>query len=580
MRAKFIVRLRIITSVFVFIALVIIVRLYMVQVVHGSEYRQSAENQHIAPSQNQLSRGSIFFTAKDSSLISAATIQSGFTLAVVPHAIKDADAAYASLAKSVDGIDKVSFIAKATKIDDPYEELGHRFSDAAGKAVVAANIPGVNAYRESWRLYPGATLGAHAIGFLGYGSSGTEVTGQAGLERSYNTELSRTGSGTHVNFFADLFTNVGTRIFSNAGGPGADLVTSIEPTVQAYLEDELAEYDTAWHAKIVGGIVMDPSTGAVIAIASRPTYDPNDIKNSDPRSLADPMTQGTYEFGSTMKPITMAAALDSHAVTPATTYNDTGFVMLDGKKVSNFDGKARGVVPMQQILSQSLNVGISWIVQKMGDKTLANYFEKFGITEETGIDLPGEASPQIGYLQNARTVQYVTAGFGQGVAITPIAMARALSTLANHGAVPAPHIGVELQYPGGITKTLGWAPPRQAITPQTADTITRMLVTVVDTALKNGEVKIPEMSVAAKTGTAQIANPAGGGYYADRYLHSFFGYFPAYDAKFLIFFFAVEPVGAQYASETWTGPFIDMTKFLTTYYAIPPDRAHNDGSAQ
>lgn len=577
MRASFIFRIRIIAGVLVLIALLIIVRLYLLQVVHGAEYRDKAEGQQIAPSAHQLARGSIFFTSRDGSFISAATIKSGFTLAVLPKLIKDPQESLAAVQKLVPTIDPADFLAKANKKNDPYEELGQHYSQDIGMSVLSAKIPGVQAYRDQWRYYPGNTLAAHEIGFMGFGD-GNAPTGQYGLERTYDSELEKPASGTNINFFADLFTNVGAKLFSSDSGPGADLVTSIEPTVQAYLEDELAAYNKEWHAKTVGGIVIDPQTGAIVAMAALPTFDPNNIKGANPNSLSNPLTQNVYEFGSTMKPITMASAIDAGAITPATTYNDTGCLTLDKKTICNFDLKARGVVPMQQILSQSLNVGIAWVVQKMGTATFRDYMNKFGVTEETGIDLPSEASPLVSNLQSPRTVEYVTAGFGQGVAITPVAMARALATLANHGQVPQPHIGTELVYPGGITKQLGWAPPRRAISAASADAVTRMLVSVVDISLANGKAKIPEMSIAAKTGTAQIADPSAGGYYKDRYLHSFFGYFPAYNPTFLVFFFAVEPVGAQYASETWTGPFMDVTKFLTTYYAIPPDRATTTAS--
>ncbi|MBP6946191.1 MAG: hypothetical protein KBB46_02785, partial [Candidatus Pacebacteria bacterium] len=180
-------------------------------------------------------------------------------------------------------------------------------------------------------------------------------------------------------------------------------------------------------------------------------------------------------------------------------------------------------------------------------------------------------------LKSPRAVEYATASFGQGIAISPIAMTRALATLANGGVVPAPHVGVELRYGGGITKKLGWSPPMQAISKESDEAITRMLVTVVDDALQGGKIKMADYSIAAKTGTAQVARPDARGYYADRYLHSFFGYFPAYNPKFLVFFFAVYPKGAQYASETWTLPFMNTVHFLINYYEIPPDRAQTGG---
>jgi cell division protein FtsI/penicillin-binding protein 2 len=285
------------------------------------------------------------------------------------------------------------------------------------------------------------------------------------------------------------------------------------------------------------------------------------------------LVESVFEFGSTMKPLTMAAGIDSGAITATSTYNDKGCSTFDGSKVCNYDLKARGPnTPMQQILSQSLNLGVSYVTTKMGTGTFRNYFQKYGITSETGIDLPNEGTPLVSNLQSPRTVEYITASFGQGIAITPIAMARALATLANHGKVPSPHVGVELRYGNGVPKELSYAPQTQAISPQSAEAVTRMLVTVVDTALANGKVKLPEYSVAAKTGTAQIVDPSTHAYYPDRYLHSFFGYFPAYDPKFIIFLFAKEPKGAQYASETWTSHFMDIVKFLINYYNIPPDR--------
>jgi cell division protein FtsI/penicillin-binding protein 2 len=285
------------------------------------------------------------------------------------------------------------------------------------------------------------------------------------------------------------------------------------------------------------------------------------------------MAQSVFEMGSIIKPLTMAAGLDSGAVTEQTTYDDTGCITVDTKKICNYDGKARGVVPMQQVLSQSLNVGASFVATAMGQATMRDYFlNHYKLGEETGIDLPGEIHGLMSPLATSQQVNFDTASSGQGIAMTPIETVRALAALANGGYLVTPHLGKAITYETGVTRPLAWGQHVQVLKPETATTISRMLTTVVDTALVNGADKLAHYSVAAKTGTAQIANPAGGGYYPDRYLHSFFGYFPSFNARFVVFLFAVAPVGAPYASQTWAGPFHALTQFLIHYYDIPPDR--------
>ena len=156
--------------------------------------------------------------------------------------------------------------------------------------------------------------------------------------------------------------------------------------------------------------------------------------------------------------------------------------------------------------------------------------------------------------------------------MTPVETVRALATLANGGKLITPHFVKSIHYTTGVTRDVAWGEPEQVLKPDTANTVTRMLTEVVDTALANGTLKMEHYSIAAKTGTAQISNPEGGGYFEDKYLHSFFGYFPSYDAKFIIFLFAFEPSGAPFASQTWEPPFAQLTKFLINYYQVPPDR--------
>jgi cell division protein FtsI/penicillin-binding protein 2 len=227
------------------------------------------------------------------------------------------------------------------------------------------------------------------------------------------------------------------------------------------------------------------------------------------------------------------------------------------------------------VLNQSLNTGVAFVVSKLGNQRFADYMlQKFHLGEETGIDLPGERQGLMSNLSSKRDIEYATASFGQGIAFTPINMVSALATLGNGGVVVTPHVVDEIRYTSGKVRKFTPNPPEQVLKPETSEEITRMLVTVVDKALLGGTVKVPEYSIAAKTGTAQIARPreAGGGYYEDRYMHTFFGYFPAYDPKFIVFLYTYNPKDATFASHTLTVPFMRTAKFLLHYYGVPPDR--------
>jgi len=182
-------------------------------------------------------------------------------------------------------------------------------------------------------------------------------------------------------------------------------------------------------------------------------------------------------------------------------------------------------------------------MQKMGKDEFKKYFLSFGFGEKTGIDLPNEGRNLISNLNTNRDIEFANASFGQGIAMTPISTIRALAILGNGGYIVTPHLVSEIEYKGGINKKIETPLGAQVIKKETSEEITRMLVQVVDKALLGGTVKMPHYSIAAKTGTAQIALPNGKGYYDDRYLHSFFGYFPAYNPKFLIFIYTKNPKG-------------------------------------
>ncbi len=563
-------RIWIISICVLLFALLLIGKLYFVQIVHGKSYAEKANRQYTKPSEGLFDRGSIFFSEKDSNLTGAAILQDGFKLVMNPKKIVDASSALQKI-NAILPLDEESFLAKAAKPDDVYEEIAKKIPTDAGEKIDALQIPGITLYKDKWRLYPAGETAAHVLGFVG--SDGQTLAGRYGLERYYDDVLTRAGAKTDVNFFAEIFSNVSQNLIEGKEGEG-DIVTTIEPTVESSLEGELKGVEDKWQSESSGGIIMNPQTGEIYAMAATPTFDPNSFqKVKDPSLFSNPLVENVYEMGSIIKPLTMAAGIDTGTVTATTTYTDAGFLELNGKKISNFDGKGRGVIDMQEVLNQSLNTGAAFVALKMGNEKFSQYFKNYGLGEETGIDLPNEAGGLIQNLDSPRDVEHATAAFGQGIALTPIATVRALSALGNGGYLPDPHVVKKIQYTLGYSKEpFSGGEKKQVIKKETSAAITKMLVEIVDKALRYGKVALPHYSVAAKTGTAQISNPGGGGYYTDRYLHSFFGYFPAYDPKFLVFLYTVYPKGAGFASETLTDPFINLTKFLINYYEVPPDR--------
>ncbi len=551
-------------------ALMLAGRLYYLQVMRSDEYLDQADRQYVRKGTALFDRGTIFMTDKTGKRVSAGTLKTGYIVAVEPRKITQPEDVVNGLSGILE-FDEEELLATIEETSDPYEEVAKRVDESVGERIEALQLKGVSLFKERWRFYPGNERAANTLGFTAYGDDGKTVTGRYGLERYYNDVLSRESSDLYVNFFAQIFSDISEVIFVDEASEG-DIITSLEPSVQAELEKEISEVVKAWKSDLTGGIIMDPFTGEIYAMAVDPSFNPNDFSKVESKVFGNALVDRVYEMGSIIKPLAMAAGLDAKVITPKTTFNDQGYVIVNGAKIENFDGRGRGVVDMQKVLNDSLNTGMAFVTQKLGNEELTEYFMNFGFGEETGIDLPGEVHGLVNNLKSPRDIEHVTASFGQGIAMTPIETVRALSALGNGGYLPNPHLVKRIEYVSGESKDITYDIPEPVLSAETSEAITRMLVNVVDDALLNGKVKLKNYTVAAKTGTAQMAIETGGGYYDDRYLHSFFGYFPAYKPRFIVFLFTVNPKGAEYASHTLTYPFIDLTKFLINYYEIPPDR--------
>ncbi len=554
----------------IFVVLLIIGKLFYLQIIHGGTYELLADHQYVTQLSSLFDRGTIYFSDKDNNLVSAATLKSGFKIALDPTQIVDAEAVFKVIGPILN-LDHDRFIAQSTKKNDTYEEIATNVDPDAASSISAMKIKGVSIYRMNWRFYPGNTLAAHVIGFMGY--KGNDFAGRYGIESSYNDVLSRVSQDLYVNFFAEIFSDVGKLVQKKTETEG-DVVTTIEPSVQQNLETMLKGVQTQWSSDRVGGIVMDPNTGAILAIGMDNSFDLNDTKNvNDVSQFNNPLVSDDFEMGSIMKPIVMSIALDQGAVTPTTTYTDYGFVKVANRTIYNFDKKGRGSnVTMQEVLNQSLNTGMVYVMQHMNKSAFRDQWKSFGFGEKTGVDVPAESTGLISNINTNYDVNFANISFGQGVAVTPIEMIRALSVLANGGHLVTPHIASQIQYADGTSKNLDWPVTGQLIKPETDSTITNMLVSVFD-HYDQGTVKMEHYSIAAKTGTAQIPDPKTAGYYPDRNVHTFMAYFPATHPKFIVFFYNYYPKnGAKYSSDTLLPPFVNFAKFLINYYDVPPDR--------
>lgn len=568
MKINYINRIRFLTFCIIAFSLLLISRLYFLQIMEGDSYSNKADRQYSSTSKKIFDRGSIFFTNKDGSLVSAATLKSGFIIAVNPEILKNPEEVWQKL-NEIMPTDKDEFIAKATKLKDPYEEIAVHVDEEIGKKISDLKIPGLQAYKERWRFYPGGETASQVVGILGF--KGDEYAGRYGLERQFENNLYR-GDGAYTNFFAQIFSNI-KNVATEKEGLEADIVTTIEPTVQTYLQNVIASTTERWSSDLTGGIIMDPVTGEIYAMAVYPTFDLNNSGEEKNASVfSNPIVENIYEMGSIIKVLTMAAGVDAGVVNAGTTYYDRGFTMINGKKISNFDGKERGVVNMQDVLSQSLNVGTAYVQSLLGNERFAKYMTDFGLDNKTGIELPNEARNLVTSLKSKSDVDLASASFGQSLALTPISTISALSVVANGGYTVKPHLVKSIKYKMGISKDTEIPLGNRIIKRETSEEISRMMAYSFDNILLNGELKMDRHTISVKTGTAQVAKPGGGGYYEDRVLHSFVGHFPSYNPKFIILLYTVNPKGIRFGSETLSRPFGGLAEFLINYYEVPPDR--------
>jgi cell division protein FtsI/penicillin-binding protein 2 len=551
-----------------FVATAITVRLFFIQVINEERYAAYAAAQNIQTVRGIVDRGNIYLQPRQGSPLPVAIMKETHTLYVNPQALSNSEVVYEALAEIVE-LDRERFMRIAARKNDPYEILATGLSRETAKRIDLLNMIGVGTHPESRRHYPAGSLASQVIGFVSYNNN--MLMGTYGIEAQFNDMLAENITRRHVNIFSEIFLGGGT---ANEGEKSsADVVLTIEPSVQMLVENELRRFMDTHRAALAGAIVMDPETGAIVAMASNPYFDLNAFRTANPETFRNPNVSNRYEMGSIVKALTIAAGLDSGAITPTSTFNDRGFVITDGRRIGNVDKGARGRTDVQGILNHSMNTGAAWVVDEMGRESFARYFrDAFELGSKTAVDLPSEAVGDLSNLKSPRMVEHYTASFGQGITMTPIAATRALAALGNGGFLVEPHVVKKIIRSDGTVETPDRSEQRRILKEETSENISRILANVTDQALLGGTKRIPTHTVGAKTGTAQMPDPETGKYSETDFFHSFFGYFPAYDPEFIVFLYAERPAGRLFASQTLADPFFRIANFLIDYYAIRPDR--------
>lgn len=456
---------------------------------------------------------------------------------------------------------------KNSKPESRYVPLAgyDKLTDDQRDALEVTPIAGLHFAPKPYRYYPEGNFASHVLGFYGMGSDG-KPRGSYGIEGYYQSELA--GQQGFIEGKRDAFGGwipVASREHQ-AARDGADIVLTIDQTIQLRACEELERIAKESQSLTAASIVMNPKTGEILAMCSYPTFDPNTYNKVDSIDVYNNHAIFTaYEPGSIFKTVTMAAALDKNVVTPELTYDDPGSRQIDGFTIYNAQRKNWGRQTMTGVLEHSINTGMILTVEKLGRADFADYVERFGFGQKTGIELNTEGVGTIASLQKKGLVYAATASFGQGITATPIQMVQAYGAMANGGVMMKPTMVREIRYPDGTVQRTEPKVVRRVISPQASFLISGMLTSVIETTYRK-VAYVPGYHFGGKTGTAQIAGQGG---YIDETNHSFVGYGPVEDPQFVIFSKFEKPQ-REWAESTAAPYFGKMAKFLVQYLRIPP----------
>jgi cell division protein FtsI/penicillin-binding protein 2 len=546
-------RIRLLLAVFVLVFAGTLARAVWLQGVQASSLGKMASRQHHESIVIPAGRGTIY----DAAGVQLAIGETTTTVYADPRQLTQ-PRAIAVAAQKFLGVDPNVLYPQLMNRTTSFLYI-KRFADPkAAEAFLKKGFLGVNSYPEEKRAYPQRSVASQVIGF-----AGTDNKGLGGLEVEYNRNLTgKTGKQTIVR---DPFGRAINVLSMTPEQQGHDLFTTIDHTIQANAEAVLRRTISRWHANSATAVVLDPRTGAVLAMAQAPGYDANNASKVSYTLQRNRAVTDTYEPGSTFKLVTIAGALSTGIVTPETTYTLPYSIKVADRVIHDAEPRGTETLSVAQILSRSSNVGAITIAEKLGSSALMDWIAKFGFGAQTGMDFPGESPGLVLPLDKWSGSTIGNVPIGQGIAVTPVQMAAAYASIANGGVWVQPHLVEKI---GG--RTLHDFKRRRIVSPAVDAVLKQMLTNVVDEHGATGNAaKIPGYTVGGKTGTAQ--KPGPNGYTTGQYVASFVGFVPVAKPRLVVLVTVDNPRGQIFGGVVAAPAFAEIAKFDLQYLGVPPD---------
>ncbi len=547
--------------VFVAVAAGLIARLYYWQVVPDHPLANVAASEHMQTIDVMAPRGRIL----DSEGVPLATNVTYYLVYALPRQVTDPVLDAQRLAPIL-GASTESLVAAMQSPKLTYVVLARKMPPQARDQIEQLSLRGIGTEPDPTRIYPAGTLASQVLGFTDYSGAG-----RYGVEQYYNRQLSGTNGVAVVQK-----DGLGNTIGQEASGDkpavaGDDLHLTIDSAIQYDVEQELAAGVARYGAESGTIVVMDPKTGAILAMANYPTYNPNDFMHAPLSSFVNAAISTPFEPGSTFKIVTMAGGLQAGAITPETTVVDPGFLKGNGYVINDWDRKPHGTVTMRYVLDHSLNVGAAFAVDRLGSTAFYATVRGFHFGQLTGIDLESESPGLILTSQDKGwyPVDMLFNSFGQGLTATALQVTAAVAAVANGGTMVRPYVVQQVDTAQGpqITQTQVTGHPINAAT----DAVLNNMLEEVPRIGEGTEARIPGYTIAGKTGTAQVAQ--NGTYLEDVTIASFVGYAPADHPAFVMYISLYHPLTSQYGADTAAPMFGELGQKILVHLGVPPEQA-------